>query len=253
MHFAQNNKGRYIMEQPENPIQISSYDETVNYMNVLNFENGVCDAIAAGNVSLLDARMAAAQISPFKTSVRGESVQWDKYSFIALISQILRAAIHGGLPHFVAFSLSASYCSKVDKATTTEEIKALTRQMLYDYCNQVSASKVGTTSSHVIRRCQAYIHEHLHDNISMEDLAEYCRVSTRSISAHFKKELNVSVPAYITNEKLSEAKYLLSYSNYTISEISNYLSFSSQSYFTKVFKTAFGCTPQQYRDGKIPS
>jgi AraC-like DNA-binding protein len=241
------------MEQSDNQIQISSYDETVNYMNVLNFENGVCDAITSGNVSLLDARMSAIKDKPIKTSVRGESLQWDKYSFIALISQILRAAIHGGLPHFVAFSLSASYCSKVDKATTTEEIGSLTRQMLYDYCNQVSSTKIKNTNSHIVKRCQEYIHEHLHENISMEDLAEYCRVSTRSISAHFKKDLDMSVPAYITNEKLSEAKYLLSYSNYTISEVSNYLSFSSQSYFTKVFKTAFGCTPQQYRDGETAS
>ena len=48
--------------------------------------------------------------------------------------------------------------------------------------------------------------------------------------------------------KLEEAKSLLTHSDKTLSEISNYLCFSSQSYFQNVFKQKFGLTPKQYRD-----
>lgn len=236
------------MEQSNSPITIANYEETINYSHVLSLENGLCQAVASGDIKLLETLTTSMELNQIRPTDDKETIMWGKYSFVALTSLVLRSAIRGGLPQFVAFSISITYCSKVEQLTTQADIKALTRQMLMEYCKQVNAAKVGNTNSHIIRRCQVYIREHLHDNISMEDLAEYCRVSTRSISAHFKSELNMSVPAYITNEKLSEAKYLLSHSSYSISEVSNYLSFSSQSYFTKVFKNSFGCTPQQYRD-----
>lgn len=44
-----------------------------------------------------------------------------------------------------------------------------------------------------------------------------------------------------------QAKNLLTYSDYTLGEISNYLNFSSQSYFTIVFKKITGTTPGNYR------
>ena len=47
---------------------------------------------------------------------------------------------------------------------------------------------------------------------------------------------------------LEEAKSLLTYSDKTLSEISNYLCFSSQAYFQTVFKKKYGLTPKQYRN-----
>jgi len=44
-----------------------------------------------------------------------------------------------------------------------------------------------------------------------------------------------------------EAKNLLRYTGMTLTEISNYLHFSSQPYFQNVFKQYYGLTPAQYR------
>ncbi|WP_442862488.1 helix-turn-helix domain-containing protein [Bacillus sp. USDA818B3_A] len=46
---------------------------------------------------------------------------------------------------------------------------------------------------------------------------------------------------------MEEAKDLLAFSDKSISEISNYLCFSSQSHFQKVFKDYYAITPQAYR------
>ena len=48
-------------------------------------------------------------------------------------------------------------------------------------------------------------------------------------------------------EKIKQAKELLQYSNYRIQEISEYLSFSNQSSFTKCFKLETGMTPKEFR------
>ena len=47
---------------------------------------------------------------------------------------------------------------------------------------------------------------------------------------------------------LKELKTLLKYSEASLTEISEYLCFSSQSHFGKVFKVHKNMTPKQYRD-----
>ena len=47
--------------------------------------------------------------------------------------------------------------------------------------------------------------------------------------------------------KLEEAKSLLVFSDKSLSDISAYLCFSSQSYFNNVFKQKFRMTPKEYR------
>jgi AraC-like DNA-binding protein len=48
--------------------------------------------------------------------------------------------------------------------------------------------------------------------------------------------------------KLEEAKSLLKFTDKSISEISEYLCFSTQSYFQNVFKKKYGMTPKKYRE-----
>ena len=55
------------------------------------------------------------------------------------------------------------------------------------------------------------------------------------------------ISAFMMRCKLEEAKSLLMYSQQSITEISNYLCFSSQSYFTSVFRKKYGLTPKEYR------
>lgn len=48
--------------------------------------------------------------------------------------------------------------------------------------------------------------------------------------------MNQSVKSYIQTQKISVAKNMLLESDYSLLEISETLAFSSQSYFTKIFK-----------------
>lgn len=57
---------------------------------------------------------------------------------------------------------------------------------------------------------------------------------------------------FIQKERIREACVLLRTTEMSCIEIANALSFSSQSYFIKIFSDVMGITPQKYRaDGKI--
>ena len=88
----------------------------------------------------------------------------------------------------------------------------------------------------------------LNDPIQVTDVAEHIGRSRSYLSGRFKKELGFEIGGFIMRCKLEEAKSLLTYSDKSLIEISNYLCFSSQSYFQNVFKKKYGMTPKQYRD-----
>ena len=103
-------------------------------------------------------------------------------------------------------------------------------------------------TSPLIQSCLQDISVHLHEPIPLEQLSRHCGLCTRSLSLRFREETGMGVPEYIHREKLREAEYLLRHTDYSLSEITSYLNYPSQSYFTQIFKKYKGQTPQQYRD-----
>ena len=67
------------------------------------------------------------------------------------------------------------------------------------------------------------------------------------LSALFKKQVGVTISAYIRTLRIDAAKNMLRYSDYTPIEIGNYLCFSSHSYFIRIFRQETGMTPKVYQ------
>ena len=86
-----------------------------------------------------------------------------------------------------------------------------------------------------------------HDPLTVGDVVTYVGFSKSYFSAYFKKTLGFSVNAFILRCKLEEGKELLQYTNKSISTISTFLCFSSQSHFQTAFKKQFGMTPNECR------
>ena len=213
----------------------------------VDFEDGICDAIAAGN----RARLERCLYNPVQGRVgrmSSSEIRQQKYAFICMITLVCRAAIRGGLPAETAFSLSDLYCQRVDLLSELPHIQNLTHTMLMDYCDRVGQLQKRPAVSPVIESCLSYISIHLHQPITLEQLSKHCGLCSRSLSLRFKKELGMAIPDYIHQEKIKEAQYLLSHTAYSISEITAFLNYPSQSYFTQIFKKHCGTTPQQYRN-----
>lgn len=227
--------------------QIFEQRETADYHIPQDFETAICAAVEAGNRTLLE-RALFSPVQGHVGRMSSNELRQQKYSFICMAVLSSRAAIRGGLEPETAFSLSDLYCQRADLLTEIPLLQNLTFTMLMDFCGKVREIRKRPASSKIIENCLRYISVHLHEPISLEILSDYCGLCGRSLSIHFKEEMGMGIPEYIHREKLQEARYLLRHTDSTLSQITNYLNYPSQSYFTQIFKKYEGMTPQQYRE-----
>ena len=73
----------------------------------------------------------------------------------------------------------------------------------------------------------------------------------RSLCERFHHETSVTINDFIVELKIEEAKRLLLLTDKPIAQISEYLGFSSQSYFQNVFRKMTGLTPNTFRSERF--
>jgi AraC-like DNA-binding protein len=212
-----------------------------------SFEFGVMRAVEAGDISLLKRRLAEPVTGRVGQMAKNPLTQ-ERYTFIAFVTLLTRAAIRGGLDTETAYSFSDSYCRQMDSMTRAQDINGLSYKMAIEFCKKVACEGNKKRYSSRIQKLRDYISTHLHEELTLEDLSISSGLCSRSLSIKFRQELGISITDYIHQQKMKEASHLLLYSNYDIAGIADFLNYSSQSYFTKVFRDAYGFTPRQYRE-----
>lgn len=81
-------------------------------------------------------------------------------------------------------------------------------------------------------------------------IPELCReigLNQNKLQSGFQLIFNTSVNEYIHKERLKKAMYLLNNTNASMREIMEQIGLNSQSYFSKIFKIAYGCSPSEFR------
>lgn len=101
---------------------------------------------------------------------------------------------------------------------------------------------------HITPRVIHYIHSHYFDKLTLDEIATFIGRSPDYIGKLFKKEMGVSIIAYLNNYRLDKGKALLLQSELNIGEIATIIGFSDRYYFSKYMKTQTGLTPSQWRD-----
>ena len=171
-----------------------------------------------------------------------------KYHFVITTAMVTRLCKQQGMELEQAFRLSDFYIQKLDDIKTVEAVQALHDEMVIDFTEKMRRHfRVDTNSKH-INACKEYIYAHIKERITIEDLADEFGVSASYLSRLFKKQTGISVSAYIREQKIKIAKNLLRFSDYSMIDIANRLSFSSQSHFIQQFRELVGMTPKKYRD-----
>lgn len=92
-----------------------------------------------------------------------------------------------------------------------------------------------------------YIDKHITEAFSVQALADYVNLSPCYFSRLFKKETGYSPLEYVSIAKINYAKLMLRTTTVSISEISEYLGYSSSASFINAFKARRGISPNRYR------
>ena len=167
---------------------------------------------------------------------------------ICSITLATRAAIEGGAAPAKAYKLSDLYINKIDQCKRMTEIFEYRKRSLYDFAKLVVEEREKRANSRYTEQCKEYIRKYYHQKICIPDIAEALGVSESHLSRIFKKETGESIQKYSMHMRIERAENLLKYSEASLTEISEFLCFSSQSHFGKVFKVYKNMTPKQYRD-----
>ena len=86
------------------------------------------------------------------------------------------------------------------------------------------------------------------DGFNVDEICKAIGVSRIQLYRKVKALLGFNVNDYILSVRLHKAKYLLSESDLSISEIACRTGFSSSAYFSTVFKSKFNVTPSVFRE-----
>lgn len=209
-------------------------------------ENRIAALVAAGNTEEL-ARYLRKPEQGKTGKMSDDPLRQLKYNFVGYVTVISRAAIKGCMDEEEALTLSDLYCQRVDVMTQAIDILRTFYEVSMDFCRKVEQGSQGGYSP-TVQKCLHYISRHLHENIRTEHLALLTGLSSKTVAERFRQETGYSISDYLHAQRVEEAKYLLRYTEYSLAEISCFLNYASQSYFTKIFRDRTGQTPQQYRD-----
>lgn len=86
------------------------------------------------------------------------------------------------------------------------------------------------------------------EDLSVDDIYKGLGISKIQLYRKTKALLGFSVNDYILSVRLQKAKYLLMNEDLTISEVAYKVGFSSQAYFSTVFKSKFSVTPSEFKE-----
>ncbi|MGT2742522.1 helix-turn-helix transcriptional regulator [Streptococcus plurextorum] len=172
---------------------------------------------------------------------------------IVIITLASRSAMRGGAQPEICYSMSDNYIQKIEKMDNINMIFSLIHQAEIEYTLLVKQTQTiikGTKNESLhpfVIKSKEYIVEHLHKPITLSELANAIPCSASYLVKLFKTNLNLSIQEHITKERCRYAEDLLAYSNKSISDIATTLGYTSQSYFSKVFKKETGYSPLNYR------
>lgn len=94
-----------------------------------------------------------------------------------------------------------------------------------------------------------YIKEHYCEKITLANLCFIFGTNKTTLCKGFKEKYGTTVLGYINGLRIREAKSMLREGDFSVTEISEKLGFSSVHYFCRVFKKLTGRTPNEYTRG----
>lgn len=179
-------------------------------------------------------------------SLASSSVRSYRNSLICRCTLYTRAAIDGEVESEPAFTLSDVMINEIEKKNSIQDLYRLDLAMIEGFCELPRRAEAAELSA-VVQKAVRFIRDNIYGKLEVADIATQLFIHPNYLSGRFKKEMEVTISAYILNLKIEESLKLLTHSDNSISDIAAFLGFSSQSHFGSVFKKNRGMSPLKFR------
>lgn len=162
-----------------------------------------------------------------------------------MLSRVARAE---GVDLTTVNTISDYYIEQILHAQNVNELNYLFYQFSTHYTEEIRKLKALHTDSMIANRVNAYIQSHIYEKLSTTRIADALGFSNSYLCSEFKKATGQTITKHLTTCKINEAKYLLERGEYSATEISDMLQFSSVTYFCNTFKKYSGMTPLEWKN-----
>lgn len=127
--------------------------------------------------------------------------------------------------------------------------KPVIESELLKILSKYKENQVSQNYSNLIQCSLKAIHEKFSEKISLSDIASEVHANPTYLSRKFHEEVGVAFSEYLIQYRIHTAKRLLMANpNWTISDVAENSGFSSQNYFSTLFRKIEGISPKEYRE-----
>ena len=102
----------------------------------------------------------------------------------------------------------------------------------------------------IIERCILIMKQHLHQNLTLDELAKEACVSASYLSALFRQKTHYSPIQLFTSLKIQRASQMLKSTKNPIKQIAQEMGYTDQYSFSRSFKQIMGTSPKKFRENK---
>ncbi len=212
-------------------------------------ENKLLHAITRGDPHMLKTAMEEGKGISWAYRHPNSPVRSMKNLSFSANTLFRKAAESGGVHPLYLDSISGKFAIQIEQAQSIAELGDLYEEMLQAYCNLVRELSVATLSS-LVGEAVTSIRFNIDQPLNLNRVADTLGVHPSYLSRTFKKELGMTLTAYINTLRIGEAKYMLDYSNESVTEIASSVGYNDPNYFSKVFMKLEHVTPHEYRKRK---
>lgn len=116
---------------------------------------------------------------------------------------------------------------------------------------EMEATTLSKMEINLIAKLTEYINEFPDLDHKVDNLSDRVGLSAAKLQEGFKFQHGLTVCEYIRSVRLTKSEDLITNTDLNISEIVYSVGFTSRSYFSKIFKERYDCTPSDYKKNKV--
>mgnify|MGYP001206609675 CR=1 FL=1 len=149
---------------------------------------------------------------------------------------------------FEVFGREIDKMLKIDAGWSVEPLKEWAFGS-YVQIKAYSDSRSDNIRSDLMERIRRFIQENIKD-ITLQTVADHVNLHPVYVSNLFKQETKENFSNYVLRLRMEKAVQLLKDKDLRISQIAHEVGYQKPQYFIKLFKTQYGMTPQEFKNGQ---